>query len=219
MFRHMRPILAAKRDQLITLVGALHGLLENRADAAEVVLVVEYSRLERRPLFRQKRMLGRAVRHAHRAVQLQDLEVVLSLALQELLPGGLPDLRLGVHEDAWFRAVDASGPAALGCLDLAVLVQLRRLLAVQPDVAVVVLRVPVGRALLEAAPQIELVVDRGATRTVDRARAVRHPHDLARRLAVLDAPVDPDRSRPEWEPLVRDLRGEPRRGRAAARGN
>src|SRR4029450_3533586 len=73
---------------------------------------------------------------------LGDLGHVLRLALVVLLPVGVADRRVGLHDDPGQRPVDPGLPRALGALDLAVLVVLG-VLAHVPDVAVAVLGVPV----------------------------------------------------------------------------
>ena len=77
----------------------------------------------------------------------------------------------------------------------AVRVELGGLLAEVPHVAVRVLAVPVGGALLEVPVEIQEVTDRNAAGAVDRSRCMRDDHDVAGALPVLDAGVDVPRPR------------------------
>src|SRR5262249_59156924 len=119
-------------------------------------------------------------RQGHVLAEPQHLEVILRLAPEELLAGRLPHLRLGVHENAGLRAVLAGEPAAGGVLDVAIAVELGGVLAEVPDVAVAVLRVVVGRPLLEAAAKVEAVRGDGPAGRGDRAGWGGHPPPLAR---------------------------------------
>src|SRR5262249_9732086 len=75
------------RDEFVALVGASLRLLEDGADSADVHLVIDHTRLERRPLLREQRV--RLPRGRHRVEEADDLEVVLGVALEELLQPGL----------------------------------------------------------------------------------------------------------------------------------
>ena len=77
---------APKRDQLQALDRALDRDLAHRADPAHVVLVVDDSRLERGPLPRPYRAVAGHVGHRDRGVAVDDLEVILGVSLEELLP-------------------------------------------------------------------------------------------------------------------------------------
>src|SRR5205085_11972708 len=95
---------ASERDELVALVRALLRLLEHRADAPDVQLVVHSSRLERRRLLRQD---GVAPEHA------DHLELVLRMAFVVLLLQGLPDPRMRRDVDARTSTVDARPPGTL----------------------------------------------------------------------------------------------------------
>src|SRR5256885_8273899 len=140
---------ASDRHQVQVLVAALHGLLAHRADPAHVVLGVDDARLQRRPLLRLQ----------ERAVLAEDPEVVLGVALVELLLAGLSDLGMRGHEDAGPRAVLAGLPGPRGIRQAAVLVEGTGGLAVVEDVAATVLRVPVRGLLRQLAMQVEPVAD------------------------------------------------------------
>ena len=105
--------------------------------------------------------------------------MVLRVPLVELLPSGLPDLWMRGHEDARAGAVAARLPRAFGARDASLLVELCGRLSEVPDVAALVLRVPVGRALVERPAQVELVLDGDTRCTVDRLRPVGHLDDVA----------------------------------------
>src|SRR6266516_3082074 len=164
------------RDELVPLVAALLGLLEHRADAPDVELVVDDARLERRPLLREQHLRG-----SMRADGAEERD-----ALVVVLPAGLADARVRRHVDARLRAVHARLPGALGAGDAAVPVELSRVLAEVPDVALGVLAVPVRRALLEAAAYVEPVAHGGAGDSVDRLRPVENSDHVTGTLAVLD---------------------------------
>jgi hypothetical protein len=85
---------------------------------------------------------------------------------------------------------------------VAVRVELGGVLAEVPDVAFLVLAVPVGGALAGATAQVEPVVRDDAGDAVDRLGLVRE--NVARGLAVRDAGVDVAGARQEREPLVVD---------------
>src|SRR5436190_7840283 len=195
---------AAHRYELVALAAAAHGLLEHRADPAHVVLVVEDAGLEPRELLREECAVRGRRRGADARRQADHRELVLGLAPVVLLPPALSGARVRRHVDPGPRTVDAGLPRALRAGHLARGVQFRRGLAVVPDVAGRVLRVPVGRALVQPAPGVEQVADDGAAHTLDRLRLVRDREDLARRLAVLHAAVPVDGARSEREPGVVD---------------
>src|SRR3954452_24500630 len=92
-------------DELVALATASLGLLEHSPDAANVHLVVEHARLERRPFLCEQDALR--PRGRGRADKRYDPEMVLGLALIDLLPPRLADARVLRHVDAGPRAVDA----------------------------------------------------------------------------------------------------------------
>src|SRR5438477_11708920 len=94
------------------------------------------------------------------------------------------------HEDPGLGAVDAGLPGSLGGLDLSLPVQLRGLLAQVPNVARLVLRVPVRRALFESSPLVEPIVDDCRANALDQLRRARDLEHVARALSVLVASVD-----------------------------
>src|SRR3954447_25856115 len=181
----LRPL---HRDELELLVAALDGLLGDRAVPAHVDLVVDDLLLQRRRLAGEHRALGAHRGRADAVAQAEDLEVVLGVALVDLLLEAHADLGMRRHEDPGLRAVDAGLPAARAALDLAVLLQRGGRLAQVPDVPVGVLRVPVRRALLEAAVDVYAVVDDGGLHALDRLLAMRDREDVAHLVAILLAP-------------------------------
>src|SRR5436305_597019 len=100
--------LTPQRDELQPFVPALDRLLEHRADATHVELVVEDSGLERRPFLRQQGLVRRHVRNADRGAETEDLEVIVRMAPVELLPASLADRRVGGHVDPGHGAVPAA---------------------------------------------------------------------------------------------------------------
>src|SRR5437867_505830 len=128
------------------LVPALDGVLRDRPDPTHVELVVEHARLEWRPLLGQHGLRAAACDAVEDA---DDAEVILRVALVELLTVRLPDRRASWHEDPRPGAVGAGPPRALRARHATLLVELGRVLADVPDVSEPVLRVPVGRPLAE----------------------------------------------------------------------
>ncbi len=115
------------------------------------------------------------------------------------------DRRLRLHHEPRLGTVNAGLPGALRAGHPAVL-ELPRRLAEVPDVAVVVLRVPVESLLGRLSGEEEPVMDDGARDAEDLLRLCRDRDDVARPLAVLRPPVDESRPGPEREPRVVDLR-------------
>ena len=137
-------------------------------------------------------------------MQAQHPEVVLGLALVELLLCGAADPRPREHEDAGPRAVDAGPPRPFGVRHVSALVELGGVLAEVPDVALLVLAVPLGRALAEMAAQIEPVLDDDARDAVDLLRPMGDDDDVAGGMTVLAPSVHVRRAGVEREPGVVD---------------
>src|SRR5205085_6479336 len=157
---------------------------------------------ERRPLLRQERAARRHVRRLDVRAQAEDFEVILGLVLVVLLATGLAHLRMRRHVDPGFRAVATGLPRALPARDMPVRVELGGILAEVPDVAGLVLRVPVARSLLEAAAEVQAVADDDALGTRARLLLVPDRDDVTRRLSVLHASVHVRRPRPQREPRI-----------------
>jgi hypothetical protein len=164
--------------------------------------------LERRPVPRLQHPLEGAEGHLGLLVEAEDLARVLGLALRVLLPVGEPDLGIGRHRDSGLGAVDAGLPRPGGRDDRAAL-QLLRVLAEVPDVAVAILGVPVPRVLHDPTVGADDVVHDGRLDAEDRARPVgdRHHDPPEAALAVLLA-VDPPAAREERQVRVVDARDE-----------
>src|SRR5438067_4418530 len=92
-------------------------------------------------------------------------------------------------------------------------VELGRVLAEVPDVAAGVLAVPVGRALLEPAAEVEAVADGDAGNAHDFLRETGDDNHVPRPLTVLRPRVDVARPGAEREPRVVDAGTEARRRR------
>lgn len=121
------------------------------------------------------------------------------------------------HEDPRPGAVAAGSPGALGADDLALGVELRRVLTEVPHGAALILRVVVARPLGETALRVEAVGDDDAGRAVDHDHTIRNAHDLPCRHSILDASVAPDAPGQEREPGVVHPRGEVVASRALGR--
>src|SRR5262245_7796056 len=116
------------------------------ADAASVVLLLDNAALERRPVTRLQRVAEASIRRRHRHTGAQHAADVLSMALVVLLPVRVADARPAFHDDPGPCTVDAGLPRAVVANPLAVLAVVR-VLAEVPDVAALVLCVPVVRLL------------------------------------------------------------------------
>src|SRR6266496_3584593 len=123
--------------------AAVLGLLLHHADAVDVVLVVDDGRLERGVLLGAHSVREVAEADLDRHAEVGDSEVVLGVALVVLLPvvDAEPRCRGGV--DPGLCAVHSGLERALPGLDAAVRVEGGGLLAEVPDVAGLVLGVPV----------------------------------------------------------------------------
>ena len=185
---------------------ALHLQRQHRPDIPDVELLLDDLRLERRRVLGLERAREVAERDADRLVEAEHLRPVLGLARVVLLPVGHADLRLGGEQDARQRSVDARLPGARVAGGLAVL-ELGRVLAEVPEVAVVVLRVPVERVLDGHAVLGHEVVDDPRLDTHNRARPVGHRY-LDALLALAVDPHGSGRHRPE---RMVDLGAEARR--------
>src|SRR5437763_2300115 len=141
--------------------------------------------------------------------------MVLGLTLVVLLPPALADSRVRREVDTGDRALRPGPPGSGDRPDLAVLVELRGLLSEVPDVPCGVLRVPIGRALLELAFEVEVVLDDLAADAIDHRRLVHDANHVARPLAVLDAAIDQRGSRLQREPCVVHARDVADAGRVA----
>src|SRR4051794_28797959 len=189
------------------LVAALERDLEDRADPALVELGVEHSRLERRPFVRDQPV----------AVDADDPEVVLGLALVVLLAKRLSDARVRGHEDAGAGAIDARPPRSGTALHLSVAVELLGVLPQIPDIAARVLGVVVERFLGDAAAQDHPVVDDGGRHAQDPLRVVRDGEHVDAGDAVGLAGVAQRRAGRQREPRVVHARDERDRRDAVGR--
>src|SRR4029079_19640317 len=111
-------------DEPQHLARSLDGDLANVANAANVFLVVDHPGLERGPLLGPESVVCRHERHGDRGVEIENLEVVLGLALEELLASGLPELGMTRNQHAGTGAVDPGLEGSLGAGDMAVPVEL-----------------------------------------------------------------------------------------------
>src|SRR3954469_4938321 len=206
---------ASDRDELVALVGAPLGLLENRPDAADVHLVVHNARLERRPLLREQGV--RFARRSHGTEESDDLEVVFGVPFQELLWPALAEPGVAGDVHAGFGAGDSRLPGALGAGDVAMCVELGGVLAEVPDVAVGILAVPVGGALFEPTLHVEAVVDRDTGDAFDHPGLVGDRDEVSGPLPVLHARIHPAGALQKGEPRVVHARAETRRRRRRGR--
>ena len=116
----------------------------------------------------------------------------------------MPDGRVGLHEDAGLRSVHAGMPGTFRADDLPLRVELLRVFAEIPDVAVLVLHVVVARPFGQPATQEQAIVDDDAPDAVNRGRAVGDREDLYRRLFVLGSPIPHRRAGLVREPRIVD---------------
>ena len=194
------------RDELELFVAALDRGLLDRADAADVELVVDHAGLERGPLLGLHGIPRRDGRNRDRSVPFEDLEVVLRLALEELLAEALAGLRMGGHEDPRLGAVPACEPRAARVGQVAVAVKRLGRLAEVDHVATLVLGVPIRRLLGQlAACLVEPVVDDRGRDAADLLGPVGDLEDVRHLLAVPDSRVGVGSARRKREPRVRDV--------------
>src|SRR5919112_4680931 len=104
-------------DELECLPGTLDRQFCDLTDALDVVLVVQYVRLQGVGLLGAQGVAERAVGHGDRRRTVDHLEGVLGLALIPLLAEPATDLRMGLHEDPRLSAVDSGVPGTLGADD------------------------------------------------------------------------------------------------------
>jgi hypothetical protein len=95
-----------------------------------------------------------------------------------LLAVGIAGLRVRLHQDPGLGFVNSGLPGA-GVLNEVPVLVVERALAEVPDVAVLVLRVPVERVLCERAVDEDAVVDDAAGDAEDLARRAQHGDVLA----------------------------------------
>src|SRR3954462_15852610 len=153
----MRRASTLDRAQPRQLLALRDGLLLDHADTAAVpfqlVLLVDRAVLER-----EQRPLEAAVRRSHSAAAAEHLGLVPGVPGRVLLPVGIAAVRVGEHDDAGLAVADAGLPGPV-VLHPAPVLEVARVLAEVPDVALLVLRVPVEGALLGGAPREDLVQD------------------------------------------------------------
>src|SRR6266516_4712664 len=152
--------------------------LANGADSSNVVLVVDHPGLKRRPLLGPQRVVGGHKRHRDPGVQVENLEVVLSLALEELLTGDLPNLRMPGDQYPGAGAMYTSFEGSLGADGVAVPVELLRGLPEIPHVAVTILSVEVVRHLIAPAMHSNDVVDHRRLDAQNPLGPMGHLHDV-----------------------------------------
>src|SRR4029450_10221440 len=153
-----------------------------------------------------------------RRAQADHPEVILCVALVELLPEGGSCLRVRRHVDPGLRTVDSRPPGALPGSHVPLPIELGGVLAEVPDIALGVLRVPLAGAPGDLALGVEVVTNRRRAYALDCPRRVRRRDDLSGRLPVLLAAVLPPPPRLEREPPVVDRGRELLRQRALVPG-
>src|SRR5215216_6395919 len=104
--------------------------------------------------------------------------MILRLAPVVLLPEGLAYAWLGGNQDSGPSAVDTGLPGPLGARHPTGSIDVCRRLTVVPDVATVVLCVPIRRAFGETAGDVEPVGHDRAANAVDQLRPARDRHDV-----------------------------------------
>jgi uncharacterized membrane protein YbhN (UPF0104 family) len=195
---------AADADQLRELRRAGQRLLAHDPDARRVDLLVVRSRFQPRRFERRQRILELPAGNAHRAAALDDPRGVLCLATRELLPVAVRYLRVRLHHEARLGVVHAGLPGA-GGVDLPVRQIGLCVLAEVPDVAAVVLGVPVGRVLeLRAVVGRDVPDDARRDAFRDELRLVGDRDRVHLCLPVLGPAVDPRPADREREVRVVD---------------
>src|SRR5919197_3559959 len=157
-------------DELDLLVVPAHRVLLDVADAGDVPLPLGYTGVELRGrLDGEQGGLVQAVRDGDGAAGPENAGLIESVARVVLLAVRLALPRLAGHDDAGLRAVDSRLPGIARPAELAVL-DLARVLAHVPDVAGLVLGVPVEGSLDRLAPRGDGVANDGAANAQDRLR-------------------------------------------------
>src|SRR5919197_74451 len=152
-------------DELDLLVVPAHRVLLDVADAGDVPLPLGYTGVELRGrLDGEQGGLVQAVRNGDGTAGPENAGLIESVARVVLLAVRLALPRLAGHDDAGLRAVDSRLPGIARPAELAVL-DLARVLAHVPDVAGLVLGVPVEGLLDRLAPRGD-----GAANAQDRLR-------------------------------------------------
>src|SRR4051794_2258382 len=111
---------------------------------------------------------------------------------------------MGGHKDARLRAIHARLPRPFSADDSALAVVLGGALTDVPDVAVVVLRVPVQSVLGKSAVKRRRVLDHGRDYSVDEPRTPGYVKDVCSMLAILHALVDEGCAGCERKPRIVD---------------
>src|SRR5215212_81855 len=203
-----RPSAGVKGDQAQALLGPPERDLLDITDATHVVLVLGGARLERRPLLGLHRVVRGDEGHRGGCVAVEDLEVILGVSLVELLARRQSHPRMAREEDAGAGAVAAGLPGALARDHVAVAVELLGVLAEVPDVAVVILRVPVVGDLPRLAVSQHHVMDHGGPHAQDPLGPVHDAHPVGEPAVPVDAAIAPLAARNEREPRIVHLGDE-----------
>src|ERR1700730_4138962 len=155
----------------------------DESDARRVPLSLLLAGIEGVLVERDDDVVVGALGDRRRRAQAEDLRGVQRNAGTVFLAVPNADPWMGRHDDARLSLVDARLPRAVRVRDDTVDV-FSGVLAEVPDVAGLVLRVPVGRLLLERAILRDDVLDDGAPYAQHDLRPVRHREDVHRRLPV-----------------------------------
>src|SRR5262249_61291072 len=130
--------------------GSRARLLLDDTEARGVDLLAHHRWLEHRELERCDHVVPPLKREPEGAPPVDDPRRVFRLPRQELLAVGVRDLRVGLHDDAWLTVVDPGQPGS-GVVGMPT-GEGGGPLAQVPDVALLVLRVPVGGLVEQLAP-------------------------------------------------------------------
>jgi signal transduction histidine kinase len=150
------------------LLRTLHRLLGHLADPLGVVLAIDDTGFERRRLLGPDGVVGkRAIGDRHGGREAHDPVLVERLAGPVLLVASGADLGMGRHEDAWLRSLDTRLPASRPADHLARRVVLPGSFAEVPNVALLVLGIPVPGPFDDMALLGKRVSDHGGRHAED----------------------------------------------------
>src|SRR5215211_9183505 len=164
-------------DKLYPLRLAFDRGFDDVAYASNVVLAFDHALLERSPLIGHEHVVERTVGHRGRSIHLHHLGSVLCHTLRIFLAIRLTHSRISLHGDARLGPLDARLPRPFVAGNLAVLV-LRDVFPEVPDVALLVLGVPVVGLLDQLAAFGHPVVHDDALHTHDVLGVGRDVHGV-----------------------------------------
>src|SRR5436190_10169273 len=190
-------------DQLEPFVAALGHLLLDLADSGHVVLLLKL-RFDRAPLDCGERLPKGPVRHFHAHAEPEHAPLIQRAAGRViLLPVHLVRLRVAAHDDPRLGSVDPSLPGVT-CADESAVLEFSGVLPHVPDIALLVLRVPVERSLEWFPILRDRVAHNSAHHSQNPNGLTGYDHVVDLRGLAFEALVMERRARLEWEVAIVD---------------